>query len=95
VLGGLSSFKFAKYEVPREAGGAQRERGKVNTVQELVQWAKQQMPNESIERLFYVNYVKKLRIAQYLLADRVAQLRKSEEKVEICLDEGYRVAMKL
>jgi hypothetical protein len=39
--------------------------------------------------------VKKLRIAQYLLADRVGQLRKEQGKVEIYLDEGYRVAMKL
>lgn len=53
-------------------------------------WAKQQMPSENVERLFFINYVKKLRIAQYLLADRVGQLRREPGPVRISLDESYK-----
>jgi uncharacterized protein (DUF2384 family) len=61
-------------------------------MEQLLLWGQQQMPLESIEKLFFINYVKKLRIAQYLLADRVHQLRKEPQTMRISIDESYRVA---
>jgi len=39
--------------------------------------------------------VKKLRIAQYLLADKVSQLLKERRKLQINLDESYKALKKL
>lgn len=39
--------------------------------------------------------MKKLRIAQYLLADKVSQLLKERRKLQINLDESYKALKKL
>lgn len=48
-----------------------------------------QYPKENVERLFYTNYVKRLRISQYLLGERLNALRKAPKPLTINVDHEF------
>jgi hypothetical protein len=58
-------------------------------VQELAAVCREQYPQEQVERLFYTNYVKRLRISQYLFTERVNSLRKRPQELIITVDKEY------
>lgn len=48
-----------------------------------------------MERLFYTNYIKKLRICQYLIAEKINSLRKDKKDFKINVDKEFLVSSEL
>ena len=93
MLGYLTSFKFAKYEpLVKELDALDRKRVKVHSAEELINLTKEEYPKENIEVLFYVNYIKKLRISQYLIAEKINSLRHDRQELKIMVDSGFLLA---
>lgn len=93
MMGYLTSFKFAKYEsIVKELDTLDRKRVKVHSAEELINLTKAEYPKENIEALFYVNYIKKLRISQYLIAEKINSLRSERQELEIMVDSGFLMA---
>jgi hypothetical protein len=62
---------------------------KIKSTEELAKLSASRLPKDiKVEQVFYQNYVKKLRISQYLIEERInSVLLESKEVVDIFLPE--------
>lgn len=90
VLGWLAGFKFGRFEPEGDVGALEKRRAKAHSVEDLAAVCREQYPKEQIERLFYTNYVKRLRISQYLFAERVNSLRNRPQELIINVDREFK-----
>ena len=52
-------------------------------------FAKKHLKMDSVDSWFYTNYVKNLRVYQYLLKERMRGLKKVEEPIQLTADRDF------
>lgn len=56
---------------------------------ELINYASLKLKLGEIEKIFYSSYIKKLRICQYLIQQRLTAVRKNPKPTEIKISQDY------